>query len=412
MDQTTPSLNTITYERWRKLDDQIRLWWDGDIHTAQEEDIRRDEARTLTFLPHPYSSAGGSEAIFPEMYAWDTYFINLALLEHGRRELVYQHILNYLFMIERYGFMPNGNRTFYITRSQTPVFPDSIWQYYLETQDRDILHRSYPVLKKEYLHYWLADHHQTPTGLATNYDLGDPGIPKNLAAEAETGLDFSNIFEADVNQCTPLITNSVLVQYAKTLAAIANELGESAEAVQWLEQAEQRGRIMRELCWNEREGFFFEYNYKQQKQLPYWSLSAYWTLWAGVATDEQAQKLVEHLERFEQTYGYSVTDQAYPSPHSQFSWVQWSYPAGWAPLHIMLTVGLDKYGYKKEAERVAQRFLSLLITVFEQTGNLYEKYNVVDGNAHLPFERMHETPTLHGWTSAAGVLLGRRLFHS
>jgi alpha,alpha-trehalase len=90
--------------------------------------------------------------------------------------------------------------------------------------------------------------------------------------------------------------------------------------------------------------------------------------------------------------------------------VQWGYPAGWAPLHLITVAGLDAYGHHEEARRVAEKFVSLLIKVFQETENLYEKYNVVDGNVQLPKERSEVVPALHGWTSAAAVILGRRVF--
>lgn len=398
------------HAQWQQLDSLIASWWEGDLHTAQEEDVRKDSSGTLRFLPHPYSSAGGSEAIFPEMYAWDTHFINMALLEHGRYDLVLNHILNYLFEIERHGFMPNGNRTYYLTRSQTPVFPNSIWSYYQATGQRDILHRAYPLLKREYTGYWLAPHHQTPTGLATNHDLGEPEVPSELAAEAETGLDFTAIFEGKISECTPLITNCALVQYARVLSWMAQELGEKAEALRWQVEARERAQRIQDFCWNEEAGFFFEYNYVKQQQLPYWSLCAYWTLWAAIATEEQSQRLAEHLTRFEQPYGLTVTDKQYPSPHTQFGWVQWGYPAGWAPLHMITVDGLDAYGHHEEARRVAEKFVTLLVKIYQEREKLYEKYNVVDGTIQLPRERSDEVPALHGWTSAAAVILGRRVF--
>ncbi len=398
------------HAQWQALDSLIATWWEGDLHTAREEDLRQDSSNTLLFLPHPYSSAGGSEATFPEMYAWDTHFINLALLEHGRHDLVRYHILNYLFEIERYGFMPNGNRTFYTTRSQTPIFPNSIWSYYQATGQRDILHLAYPLLKREYTGYWLASHHQTPTGLATNRDLGDSNASPQLASEAETGLDFTALFEGDVRQCTPLITNCALVQYARVLSWMAQELGERTEALRWQMEAKERIQRIQDLCWNEEAGFFFEYNYEKQQQLPYWSLCAYWTLWAAIATEEQSNRLVENLSRFEQPHGLTVTDQQYRSPHTEFDWVQWGYPAGWAPLHMITVAGLDAYGHHEQARRVAEKFLALLIQVYQQTDKLYEKYNVVAGNIQLPKERTSEIPSLHGWTSAAAVILGRRVF--
>jgi alpha,alpha-trehalase len=77
----------------------------------------------------------------------------------------------------------------------------------------------------------------------------------------------------------------------------------------------------------------------------------------------------------------------------------------------MITVdGLDAYGHHEQARRVAGKFVTLLINVYEKTEKLYEKYNVVDGNVLLPKERTDEVPSLHGWTSAAAVILGRRIF--
>ena len=113
-------------ERWERVDSQIRTWWDADIRQAREEDVcdpaknavwfvdeehrSREgvgpaaDAHTLLYLPFPYISAGGSEEAFPEMYCWDVRFINRALLLHGRREIVRNHILNQLFLIQRFGF--------------------------------------------------------------------------------------------------------------------------------------------------------------------------------------------------------------------------------------------------------------------------------------------------------------------
>ena len=159
--------------RWQALDDQIRDWWDEDLVTAREADIRADADGTLLFLPHPYSTAAGTGTAYPEMYGWDTYFINLGLLAHERQDLMRNHILNQLSMIDRFGMVLNGNRTFYRTRSQPPLLPDSIWRYFQATDDADLLHLAYPLLKKEFSSYWCAPHHQTPTGLATNRDLVD-----------------------------------------------------------------------------------------------------------------------------------------------------------------------------------------------------------------------------------------------
>ena len=100
-------------------------------------------SRSSTFRI-PYMSAGGSEAAFPEMYCWDIPFINRALLLHGRQDIVRHHLLNHLFLIDRYGFVLTGNRTYYLTRSQTPLLADAVVRYVRHTGDRDMLLRAYP----------------------------------------------------------------------------------------------------------------------------------------------------------------------------------------------------------------------------------------------------------------------------
>src|SRR5262245_44191219 len=183
---------------WRALNEQVKSWWEADLRRAREPELRdpalnqiwyvdeehrqreqqagEGEVPTLLYLPFPFVSPGGSGAAFPEMYCWDTYFINLGLAAHGRFDLMRNHIFNQLFLIERYGFLLTGNRVYYLSRSQTPLHALSVKLYYEHHQDRDLLARAYPVFKREFHEYWCAAHHQTPIGLTTNRDLADPEL--------------------------------------------------------------------------------------------------------------------------------------------------------------------------------------------------------------------------------------------
>ncbi len=413
-------------EQWRQLDQQVRGWWDGDIKQATEAQIRDPEANkvwysdaehqeieqreefSLLFLPFPYISAAGSEAAFPEMYCWDTYFINTGLLHHGRTDLVYNHLLNHLFLILRFGKVLNGNRTFYTTRSQTPLLAADVWRYYEKTGDMDLLLLAYPLLKKQYNEYWDADHHRTPIGLATNRDLGDPSLRPELAAEGEI-MDFTPIFGGDVRNCVPIQTNCALVMNTEVLHKIASLTGLSKEAAHWLEITNQRKERIREYCWNEEKQFFFEYNYVEARQLEYYSVCAYWTLWAGVATKTQAAAMAKQLHRIECDHGISITDRIYPSPHPEYEWLQFEYPSGWPPMQMITVAALQRYGYNEDAHRIADKYLRLMLKIHDETGYLWEKYNVADGNLSFPKER-YKLPRFHGWSSAAIVDLGRVLF--
>jgi alpha,alpha-trehalase len=419
-------------KRWEALDREIRKWWDRDLQRAQEDDIRDPQRNlvwytddrhaqqepkgageysgTLLFLPYPYISAGGSGGAFPEMYCWDIFFINQALQQHGRSDIVRWHIQNQLFQIERFGMVLNANRTYYLSRSQTPLLAESIRRYHSYEADRDLLSMAYPLLKREYRKYWTAPHHQTPTGLATNRDLGDPFLRPELASEAEC-LDFTAVFDGDIRRCTPVQTNAALVRYARTLAWMATELGWPDEANVWDLLAEERTRKMHELNWDAEAGFYFEYQFERGVRLPYWSLCGYWPMWAGAATKQQAARMVRHLQRFEFPSGLAHTDIAYPSPHPEFSWVQWGYPCGWPPDQLIVVEALDRYGFREQAGDLALKYVRMMLQVYEQTGTFWEKYNVVEGNAELPRERTPVVP-LHGWSAAAFVLLGRRAFQS
>jgi len=392
---------------WRDLDDLIRSWWDCDVHRATEEDVRNDPDQTLLFLPHPYTTPGGSEKAFPEVYGWDTYYINCALFAHDRMDLALNNILNQLFQSDHYGMTLNGNRTWYQTRSHPPLWAEGIRRAYEHGEGIGLVRKAYPILVNEYTGYWNAPHHQTPTGLATNRDIGETDSP-TLHAESETGLDFFAGFGGEVRHCNPLITNCILVNFTRNLAWMARELGLAAEAIGWDAESDRRADLIRELCWDPQEEFFFEYNFVDRRRIPVRSLNAYWTLWARIATEGQAAALVRHLERFTQPGGLPMTDRHYPSPHSEFEWLQWGYPAGWSPFQIMVTEALDHYVYVNESKRVAKTFLQMQLDLYRSTGKLWEKYNVVNRSLDFPHER-YEVPPLHGWSSASVVLLGRRL---
>lgn len=433
---TAPGSPKAAESKWAVLDKEISVRWDAYISRATEPEIRADESRELLFLPFPYISPTAPGSVYRFMFGWDTDFVSRALMAQGMFDQARNHILNYLFMIDRYGYMPNANATSLLTRSETPLIADTLWRYYLKTKDRSLLHEAYPRLKRNYGGYWTASHHRTPTGLATNRDLGDPDLPPELAAEAEVGLDWTPIYDGDVRRCVPLVTNCALVRYANCLANIATVLGEGSEARTFSDDASRRAALIRQCCWSQGAQFFLEYDFVAGNQLPYKSDCALWTLWAGVATRAQARSLVGSLHYIEHPFGLASTDQAYALPRAAKDYepvcrllptgvestpasekeviggdapLQWMYPAGWAPSHLIAVEGLDNYGYTAEAASVASSFLGTMVQQYELTGHLWEKYNVIDGSVVLPNARCGNI-WMQGWTAAAAVLLGRRVF--
>jgi alpha,alpha-trehalase len=429
----TPATRT----QWARLDSSIASGWQDYISVATEDSIRNDKDGALLFLPFPYVSPMAPGSVYRFMFGWDNDFVSRALIAQDQATQAKYHLMNYASMIDRFGYMPNANAQALATRSQTPLVADTAWRYFVATNDREFLDQIYSRLKRNYRDYWCAPHHQTPTGLATNWDSGDKELAPRLAAEAETGLDWTPIYGGDVRRCVPLITNCALVRYANRLSNIASALGQTQEAKGFADDADRRSTLIRHFCWSEQEACFLEYDYVAKQQLPYVSDCALWTLWAGVATRGQAKHLVEKLlPRLEQQFGISSTDRTYPVPEREedygpreqmtpdgMSWVglgkkqpvggpvplQWMYPAGWAPSHMIAIEGFDAYGYVEVATRVAGKFLRLMLDQNAKTGHLWEKYNVVTGSVTVPNSR-YGNLWMYGWTAAAVAILGRRLF--
>ncbi|MGB7137338.1 MAG: trehalase family glycosidase, partial [Acidobacteriaceae bacterium] len=410
-------------------DAAMRTWWDGDLERSTEEGIRRDArgkpptpvgenhpwshspAGSLLFLPFPYSSGGGSVGSFPEMYGWDDHFINLGLLAHDRTDIVRWNILDQLLMIERFGKVLNGNRTFYETRGQPPMLAMSVDKYLAVKKDDDeIAMLSYPLLERSYRGYWNAPGHATPIGLSTCRDSGRGGERDlELASEAESGLDYTPIFGGEVRHCVPIHVNCALMRQAQVLSSIAERFGWSDKASQWRREAENRAESINHYCWDSGEGFYFEYDYVRKTRLPYYSLNAYWPLWTKIASPDQARQAMEHLNKFDHPYGLTFTDRVYPEIHPEFKALEWCYPESWPQQQVVVGEALMQYGYPEKAAEISRRYMDNVITTWERTRLTWERYNGVIGGHNVPVERDPPQP-LHGFSSASAVVVGRIAF--
>jgi alpha,alpha-trehalase len=398
--------------RWEKLDNAVRGWWDDDLHRATEKEIRADPTQTLLLLPFPYISGGGSKSAFAEIYGWDAQFDNVALLQQDRPDIVRWNMLDQLSMIERFGKVLNGNRTYYLTRGQPPLLAWSVQNYLAVKKDDDELAElAYPLLKKSYVGYWNAPGHSTPIGLSTCRDSGKgkSDLTPEEAAECEAGLDFTPIFGGKITECVPIHVNCALYKQAQVLAQLAERFGWKDKAAHWHKEAELRARRINQYCWDDTKGFYFEYNYVRKTRLPYYSLNGYWPLWAGIASKEQAKRVVDHLHMFDRAYGLTFTDKNYPNPHPRFHALEWAYPEAWPPQQIIVAQALQRYGYDKQARDVSRRYLGNVVTTWEKSGSLWERYNGVKGGHIVPLER-HQPRPLHGFTSASVVVVGRVAF--
>lgn len=81
--------------------------------------------------------------------------------------------------------------------------------------------------------------------------------------------------------------------------------------------------------------------------------------------------------------------------------LQWDYPNGWACLQFVVVHGLLRYGYREDALRIAEKYKRLVEKVFEETGNLWEKYDVTTGT--VSYNKEYKTPDMMGWTAGTYI---------
>ena len=111
---------------------------------------------SLLPLPYEYIVPGGR---FREIYYWDSYFTMLGLKESGLHELMESMVRNFVHLIDNYGHMPNGNRTYYLSRSQPPVLSMMV-DLLSEVKGEKVYTHYYPAIEKEYL-YWMDEYKTT-----------------------------------------------------------------------------------------------------------------------------------------------------------------------------------------------------------------------------------------------------------
>jgi alpha,alpha-trehalase len=442
-------------ENMEQVDRDIRAQMPaGDFGKIEIRRLPEDMAgigeQGLLYLPRPYVVPGGR---FNEMYGWDSYFIQLGLLQDGQIELAKDMADNFLYEIRHYGQILNANRTYYLTRSQPPFLTEMLLGVYRQTKDRAWLAGSVEAAE-EYYRYWTREPHLTSqTGLSRYFDLGEGPSPEVLASEVnasgqthydlvkgyfrttrikdydvtrfydrkrdqltpefykgdrsmrESGFDPSarfGPFNADIVAYNPVCLNSLLYVMEKDMAKILEITGKSPEAALWRTRAEERAERVNRLMWDAHDGLYYDYNFEQKRTRRYPFLTTFYPLWAGIASSEQAGRVRKALGEFERPGGLRTS--------TTRSGDQWDAPFGWAPLELIAVEGLRRYGYDDDANRIAEKFLSMVHDEFQRTGTILEKYDVERRAADIKGEVRYGYRTNEvgfGWTNGVfKVLVG------
>jgi len=230
--------------------------------------------------------------------------------------------------------------------------------------------------------------------LSNDYYKGDRSM-------RESGYDISFRFGpygAATHHFAPVCLNSLLYKTETDLEKIARLLGKHSEAEEWKSKAAARKAAINKYLWDEKRGMFFDYDFEKGERSTYIYVTTFFPLWAGLATPEQAKKLVANLAKLEQPGGVAMSTSA------QEAGVQWEYPWGWAPTHLPTVEGLRRYGFDNDANRISYKFLTTVANNFRREGFIREKYNVATGSSEATITAGYQANVIgFGWTN--GVFL-------
>jgi len=421
------------------MEQHIRALWPVLTRPPDTADARS----SLIPLPNPYVVPGGR---FREVYYWDSYFTMLGLIESGRTDLVKSMLDNFAHLIATVGHIPNGNRTYYLSRSQPPFFAAMVALYaratdttkalpYLNALEAEHafwmkgaerlapgsgqayrrvvrLREGGPLLNR----YWDDLPEPRPEAYRPDYELAQTlpearreSFYRNVKATAESGLDFSSRWMRDpkdlrtleTTDLIPVDLNSLLFHAERTIAALRSFRGRAGDADvarQFARAAEDRRHALLEAAYDPATGFFYDVRWRTGERVtdrP--TLAAASPLYFGLATPEQGRAVAARLEReFLKPGGFVTTLIA--------SGQQWDAPNGWPPLEWLSIEGVRRYGRADLADAARDRWLGLNQRTYRATGKMNEKYDVVDlrrraGGGEYP------TQDGFGWTNGVALAL-------
>ncbi len=405
----TPHHGELTPDEVRKARDYIKNYW------PKLERYHPKDDESLLGLPNRYLVPAYEEDHpfdFNELYYWDSYFMIQGMLDEDHKDLVMGILDNLLYMQKRFGVIPNASRTYLMGRSQPPLLTSFIFDVYDTYKPGKVwLKRAIEQAQNEYTTVWMGDKkpnwRQVYRGLSRYYDIN----MLNDLAEAESGWDLTPRFARRALNFLPVDLNSLLYKYEMDFARAADILGDKKEAKEWRAQARHRNRVMNILMWSQNRGLYYDYNYTKERRGTVSSLAAYYPMWAGLASEKQARKLVKNLNKFEEQGGLAATDQQLIIPVPGTIPTQWAYPNGWAPLHFIVIKGLERYGYEFEARRIGMKWLRTNLNWFEKNNVFLEKYNVA-APEKPPIKGVYPSQTGFGWTNSIFEWLCRKYIDS
>ncbi|XP_069470509.1 trehalase [Ambystoma mexicanum] len=431
-------LSKISDANLRSWAAKLHLLWKSLGRKIKEEVRIRPELHSQIYVPHPVVVPGGR---FREFYYWDSYWVINGLLLSEMPTTAKGMIQNFLYMVDRYGLIPNGGRVYYLRRSQPPFLTSMMESYMTNQNDTEFLRSNIHLLEKEY-EFWMTNRSVEVEMNGRNYTLnrynvqvGEPrpesytddlelashlpadvrlSLLAELKSAAESGWDFSSRWYATVGQVqtttlmntrtstiVPVDLNAVLCRTERLLADFHGKLGNTEKVLEFRKLLDRRLEAVHAIHWDESVGVWLDFDLQARARRNAFYPTNLSPMWADCMADlSSADKAVQYLENSNAlSYQNGI-----PTSMSQ-SGQQWDFPNAWPPLQHMVIEGLAKSSSTKGQElalRLSQNWITTNYGAFQKYRAMFEKYDVTnDGKPGGGGE--YDVQEGFGWTN--GVVL-------
>jgi alpha,alpha-trehalase len=417
----------------------------SDFKTLPREEVRAHIERLWGALTRQPQASPGPDSLLPlrtryvvpggrfrEMYYWDSYFTMVGLQAGGHDDLVASMVANFAGLIDDYGHIPNGNRSYYLSRSQPPFFAAMVelqashdgvealakrlpqmmaehdfWMEGADKLERGAAHRRVVRLADGSLlnRYW--DDSATPRDESWQEDVTtargskrpEAEVYRDLRASAESGWDFSSRWFADGKTLATIRTTEILpVDLNSLLWKLENVIARGCEVMRRADckkdmtaQAAARKKAIVKLMWDEDLGAFLDYDWRNGRRLSRINAATAYPLFVDLADATQVRREAKAIRTsLLERHGLATTTE----PTGE----QWDAPNGWAPLQWIAIDGLRRHGQEDLAEEIATRWVKENARVYCKTGKLVEKYDVRGAGEGAGGE--YPVQDGFGWTNA------------
>ncbi|XP_037717006.1 trehalase isoform X2 [Drosophila subpulchrella] len=404
----------------------------------KDEVSKNPEYYSIIPVPNPVIIPGGR---FIEFYYWDSYWIIRGLLYSQMHTTARGMIQNFLSIVNRFGFIPNGGRVYYHGRSQPPLLTGMVKSYVDFTNDDKFAIDALDTLEHEF-EFFTNNHSVTvknhtlcvyrdssagprPESYREDVETGEEFATEEekelhwseLKAAAESGMDFSSrwFISKDgtndgnlTNLCTssivPVDLNALLYWNAKLIAEFHSKAGNIKKVTEYETKAEKILQGIQEVLWNEEAGVWLDYDMKNEKPRDYFVPTNLSPLWVKAYNISESEKISASVMAYIEKNKLDTFPGGVPNTLS-YTNEQWDAPNVWAPMQYILVEGLNNLNTpeaKNMSMKWATKWVKSNFKAFSKDRHMYEKYNAdqfgVGGGGGE-----YEVQTGFGWSN--GVII-------